>query len=519
MTLRDSLNYIPNDLKFGTSGLRGLLSDMTDLECYINTAGFIRFLKNAGESVHTIYIAGDLRDSTPHIMDVVGQAITDEEITVVNCGLTPTPALAYYALLQQQPCIMVTGSHIPDDRNGIKFYKSTGEVLKEDEPAIQESVALVRAELYAASPDRFNVDGSLRQLADLPSCDEQAEQVYISRHTDFFAPGCLQGTKLVMYQHSSVSRDLLPKILRLLGADVEEAARSEKFIPIDTENIRPVDEVLFRELAKEYHDMFAIVSTDGDGDRPFVIDETGTFHRGDILGLVVSEFLGSEAVAFPISCNDAVVSYLDQKKIRFEYTKIGSPYVVSAMDRLKSEFTNVSGWEVNGGFLIGEDCELEGRVLKALPTRDAAVPIICALLDARSKGLRVSELFERLPRRYTQAGLIDNFPTEVSARMVSMLSKDDAYARAMITSAFSGERGFGHAVKGINSLDGIRILFENGEVAHLRPSGNAPQLRIYSNADSQERADEIVAQAIEEPHGVFRALESLLDNQREDEII
>ena len=53
-------------------------------------------------------------------------------------------------------------------------------------------------------------------------------------------------------------------------------------------------------------------------------------------------------------------------------------------------------------------------------------------------------------------------------------------------------------------------FFDNGEIAHLRPSGNAPQLRIYSVADSQERAAEIVALAIAEPNGIFRAIENAL---------
>ena len=43
--LRDLLTYQPSELKFGTSGLRDLVTEMTDLECYINTFGFIRFLQ------------------------------------------------------------------------------------------------------------------------------------------------------------------------------------------------------------------------------------------------------------------------------------------------------------------------------------------------------------------------------------------------------------------------------------------------------------------------------------------
>jgi phosphomannomutase len=56
-------------------------------------------------------------------------------------------------------------------------------------------------------------------------------------------------------------------------------------------------------------------------------------------------------------------------------------------------------------------------------------------------------------------------------------------------------------------LDGVRIYFTNGDVAHIRPSGNAPQLRIYANGDSQERADRIVQLAVREPDGILRQLE------------
>ena len=59
----------------------------------------------------------------------------------------------------------------------------------------------------------------------------------------------------------------------------------------------------------------------------------------------------------------------------------------------------------------------------------------------------------------------------------------------------------------INVLDGVRVYFNNGDVAHIRPSGNAPQLRIYANSDSQSRADEIVQLAVREPDGILRQME------------
>jgi phosphomannomutase len=169
----------------------------------------------------------------------------------------------------------------------------------------------------------------------------------------------------------------------------------------------------------------------------------------------------------------------------------------------------VVGWEVNGGFLLGADIEVNGQQLGALPTRDAVLPILIALLSASGAGKKVSEVFAALPQRATQAGLINDFPTEVSAKIISSFNYDTIESRAALERYFTAERGFG-AITGINSVDGVRIFFDNGDIAHLRPSGNAPQLRIYSVAATQERADQIVAMAIAEPDGIFRQMQKNL---------
>lgn len=71
---------------------------------------------------------------------------------------------------------------------------------------------------------------------------------------------------------------------------------------------------------------------------------------------------------------------------------------------------------------------------------------------------------------------------------------------------FNPSLGFGRVVR-LNFTDGVRIYFSNGDVAHLRPSGNADELRIYALADSQSRADAIAQCSIAEPGGILRQLE------------
>lgn len=507
MTLVDSLNYQPVELAFGTSGLRGLVTDMTDLECYINAAGFLEFLKQHDniQTGTTVYLAGDLRRSTPRITQVMVAAIQNAGMEVIYGGSVPTPAIAYYASLHNAPCIMVTGSHIPADRNGIKFYKSAGEVLKADEAQMQDCVSKVRVRIYeqSATESQFTTDGQYKELPGLPEIDLQIASTYKQRYTDVFAADSLAGKQVVMYQHSAVGRDIVVDILESLGATVIAVGRSEEFVPIDTENVTEAEDALFKQFASDNPGVFAIVSTDGDSDRPFVIDENGVFYRGDVLGCIATEFLGATFAAVPISANDAVDEFCKIKGVELVHTKIGSPYVIVAMQQANR--TPTVGWEVNGGLLLGSDLQLNGSVLKALPTRDAVLPILCALLSTAQSGRKVSETFAALPARFTGGGLLD--VTEDQAVKVRNLGSDLELVQRIANNVFA-DTSFGEAT--LDTTDGLRMVFQNGEVIHLRASGNAPQVRVYTNASSQERADELTAEALANQGFIVKMLSQIV---------
>jgi phosphomannomutase len=130
------------------------------------------------------------------------------------------------------------------------------------------------------------------------------------------------------------------------------------------------------------------------------------------------------------------------------------------------------------------------------------------LAAAIHKNKSISELFNELPTRFSQAGLLNNFPQEDSNKIIAKLAKDDNASRALIKKCFTSQDGFGE-IETINSLDGIRISFKNGDLAHIRPSGNAPQLRIYAVADSQARANTIVEIGLKKD-GVLKSLQKLV---------
>lgn len=553
------LNYDPVPLAFGTSGLRGLVKDITDLEAYINVKATLRYLLTISDICPngTIIVAGDLRPSTDRILRACAQAIVDVGCQVENAGKIPTPALLVHCRSTGRAGVMVTGSHIPFDRNGIKINKSVGEILKPDEAGISREVERVRVEEYGrtATASAFDTHGMLKQPPELPPLDRAAEEAYIRRYTERFNRGGLTGLRVMVYQHSAVGRDILALILGELGAEVLTAGRSETFVPIDTENI--TDEQLDRLeefVASAEGDrgrLSAIVSTDGDSDRPLVTavlpvseikpgERRVRFLPGDLLGLVVAEYLRADAAAVPISANDAVERHFSQRKIILEKTKIGSPYVVSAIDNLRSAdaYRHIVGWEANGGFLTGSDILINNTSLPALPTRDAILPILANLFAAAEQEMTLHALWDRLPARFGRAGMIDNFPVAVSQTILTHLipsgdtievefhssgqvidrSRADAVplvpaaaqawrrCKATLMRFFTPTLGFDDIAR-INVLDGLRVYFNNGDVAHVRPSGNAPQLRIYANSDSQARADRIVELAVRETDGILRQLE------------
>jgi phosphomannomutase len=505
-TLRARLTYEPRELQFGTSGRRGLVTDLTPLEIYINVLAELQYLQP--ERGQEIYFARDLRPSSPAIAHAVFRAGCDGGLRPVNLGCIPTPALASYGWRRGRASILITGSHIPFDRNGYKLNTSRRELLKSDEAAIGALVARVRERVYGQTPAQspFQADGNFKEIKPLPPEDPSAAAEYLQRYATFFAPSSLRNQRVAVYQHSAVGRDLLVRILEHFGAEAVPMGRSESFVPIDTENIGADQLALIQKLADGAGRLDGVVSVDGDSDRPLVLglERSGQvrFFGGDLLGMVVAEYLGADSVVVPISCNDAI-DRGNLARVIEPKTRIGSPYVIEAMERARGKGRQVvCGWEANGGFLTGSDIHRNGAILAALPTRDAFLPILCVLFAAQEQAVPLVDLFARLPKRYSRAALIRQFPRAAGLKLVADFSQGDAQR---LEEFFTAEAGFGK-VTHVDCTDGVRIFFSNGDVAHFRPSGNADELRIYAVADTQERADAIAAMGVGEPDGILRRM-------------
>ncbi len=475
-------------LKFGTSGLRGLVTDLLGWPSYGYSLAFLRYLgvANLASASRQVLVGRDLRSSSPQIAELILAAAEAAGFEPVDCGTVPTPALALAAMRRQAAAVMVTGSHIPDDRNGLKFYTPGGEIGKADEAGILEAFAALRED------DLLEFEAVAEWARPAAALDASAP--FIARYADFFGPDALSGLTVGVYQHSSVARDMLVETLEKLGAKTIAYGRAEAFIPVDTEAHRPEDLALLKEWAGGGR-CDAFVSTDGDGDRPLVADATGTVVRGDVIGLLTAHHLGLSTIVTPVTSSSAIERSGVASKVR--RTKVGSPFVIAGMEEAaKSGDAGIVGFEANGGLLLGSDVERGERRLAALATRDSVLPIIAVLAEMAATQRPLAKLVDGLDAGFTAAHRLKDVPASDSGPFLDRLAEDRTYRTDFF--APLGE------IAQVNRLDGVRTALASGETVHYRASGNAPELRCYVEAAGRDAAERLLGWGLEAAEKALR---------------
>lgn len=450
--------------KFGTSGLRGLVVELTSDLVRSYTLAFLEACPHGG----ALHVGQDLRESSPDIAETVMRTAQDAGLDVIDHAALPTPALALAAMKQSQAAIMVTGSHIPNDRNGLKFYRPDGEISKADEAAMQACVG--------TDTERSHTQGTRRSAPDTLA-------LYEERYVSAFGAQALSGLRIGVYEHSSVARDVLSETLTAMGAEVIKLGRSETFVPVDTEAVDQDMKTQFADWCVE-NALDALVSTDGDADRPMLTDALGQPVPGDVLGPLTARMLGADVICTPVSSNSVVGEMGFFSNVY--RCMIGSPHVIAAMEAVQPD--RVVGYEANGGFLLGFAAEGPVGAISPLMTRDSLLPIIAPLVEANAAGVSVADLVGRLPARFTSSDRLKDIPNAAAHAFINGLTQSTENRAAFFAD---------HAVEvALDLTDGLRVSFADDSVIHLRPSGNAPEFRCYAEANSKQRAEKLVMETL-----------------------
>ena len=179
-------------------------------------------------------------------------------------------------------------------------------------------------------------------------------------------------------------------------------------------------------------------------------------------------------VVTPVSSNSGAEA--GGRFARVLRTRIGSPHVIAGMAEVGGK---VAGYEANGGYLLGFEAQGPEGTLAPLWTRDCFLPLIAPLSLARRTPL--SRIVEAEPGGITRASRLTETPTHLSAALTRHLVEDSA-ARQDFLSSLGGD------LAATDLTDGVRMTLHDGAVVHVRPSGNAPELRLYVEAPTADRA-------------------------------
>lgn len=239
------------------------------------------------------------------------------------------------------------------------------------------------------------------------------------------------------------------------------------------------------------HRLDAILSTDGDGDRPLLTDAAGQVIPGDVLGQITAAVLRAEVVVTPVSSNTGVEA--SGRFARVIRTKIGSPFVIAGMQAAGP--VPVVGYEANGGFLLG----VHGRG----PRRSAAAaghprqPLAddCALVTG-PRGRGAGGTGGRRSRPLPPPTGWEEIPTEHSRALMARFDADPARLAGFLA-------GLGEVLAATDRTDGLRLTLASGRVVHMRPSGNAPEFRLYAEAESPGIAATLLEQGLTALRGLL----------------
>ena len=431
---------------FGTSGIRGEAEKLfTNQFCFDIGRTFVKFLENHHQQ-GPITVGMDPRGSSPRILEALEAGLIAADRDVVDQGATPVPAMNWVLKIAPYAgSIMVTGSHIGANLNGLKFFTFKEEILKNHEKEISEIYEKIKGEI------KFQKNKHI--IEEENRANEGYQEMLINLADEPYPEW-----KLVIVDPGNGGQsDTMPQVLSRLGIKVKEinASIQGEFIARDTETEGVLAD-LQQLIKKEKADMG--IAYDYDGDRVIFIDEKGQFIPGDYTGALIAKFSDTPLTITPISTSQAV-EYIDKPIIR---TKIGSPYVVEAMKKHKATF----GFEASGGGISAE----------IMMSRDGGSTTIKLLNILKKQNITLSSLVATLPRFYLYKVKVD-CPQELNVIIIKGAKKK-----------FKGVKA--------EEIDGLKIWVDESTWILFRSSSNAPEFRVFAESKSKVEAKKLAEEGM-----------------------
>lgn len=423
---------------------------LTPEACRLIGQAFGTELRERYEKEHpTVCVGRDARTHGPQLMEAVIEGLLAAGCHVVNIGQTPSP-VNYFTVCTREldGGMQVTASHNPAHDNGIKM-------------GMRGSHAFAGESLQHL---RKRIEG--HNLLEGEGAEEVLDAVtpYVEYLQSLFE-GVAAGLRVAVDGGNGVAGPAYCQLLRAVGAEVTELYTE----PDGTFPNHPADPSKHSTLADlqklvRGEGLDAGLAFDGDGDRLGLVDEQGVIRSADEILLLLaqdhlSRFPGAPIV-FTVSNSGILSTEIKSWGGKPVLCKVGHSHVEHAMTESRSKL----GGEQSGHFFCGEDY---------FPFDDAAVAALRVLSIMRDKNAPLSSLFGQFPSVHKAPERRPHVPDEHKGRIVEEITLHFAKSHP------------------VETLDGVRIDFGDGNWAGIRQSNTSPSLSIIIEARSPERLREM----------------------------
>ena len=448
------------------SGIRGTIGgevgeNLTPIDIVKFTIAYIRFIAGKNNAKRLRIVLGrDARISGEMVNGIIEGTLLGCGVDVINVGLCTTPGTEMAVITHKADGgIIITASHNPKQWNALKLLNEKGEFLNDKEG--KQVLALAEQDDFLF-PDVDNIGKVILREDFNPTHIKQVLNLELVDVEKVKA----RNFKVVVDAVNSIGGVVIPALLRELGCEVIELncipdghfAHNPEPLP---QNLTEISEVIVREGA----DLGIVV--DPDVDRLALVNEDGTMFGEEYTLVAVADYILSRT-------KGNTCSNLSSSRALSDVTKAhGGEYAASAVGEVNvvtkmKEVGAVIGGEGNGGVIYPE----------LHYGRDALVGVALFLTYLTEQDCTMTELRKRYPAYYASKNKIELTPSiDVDKLLLTMKER------------YAHER--------VNDIDGVKIDFAEHWV-HLRKSNTEPIVRIYTEAKSQEYADEVAQQFIAE---------------------
>lgn len=453
-----------NRISFGTGGWRATLDEFTDERVRMVGQAVATYLEETqGNTDRPVAIGYDARERSEEAAESLADVLSANGFDVLLTDRdVPTPVVAYaIANHELAGALIVTASHNPPDYNGVKFVpEDTLSPLPSVTEAIESNLAPP-----TSLPEAEH--GSIERFDPVPAHAERAVEL-----TKKYFDVDLSGLTVVYDAIHGSGRGITDELLESAGAEVirRRCNRDPTFGGVSPE---PNPETLAGlPEAVEAHEADLGIANDGDGDRISICTPERGVLNGHLLFAGLYDALLTDGGASGPAIRTVSTTFLidriaEEHDVGVYEVPVGFKWIAQGMH----EHDGLFGGEESGGFTIEDHIGEKDGVLVAL--------LAAAVTAAEPFDDRIDRLFETHGRIYADKTSVD-CPEAQKASVISALEESIP------------ETITGLSVTETVSLDGFKLLLEDGSWILVRASGTEPKLRVYAETTDAERLERLL---------------------------